>query len=323
MGAPIFEQVTSALTVKSICSPMGPDIPSGTSLDDLEGTSCHGLDPFNNPARIVDSRGNTIGVAWFDDYYFEAGDESRPYLIDDVMRDLEPNCLLSSSTTILDAVELFTAKDRIFFYVIDINKIVGVVCYEDLFKPIGRIAFLSLALEIEDLALRLCQSPKFREGCWLSISNNRKQMSFGFFEKRYHRNSTIGEEMRDAISNTEIRDLTEGHPVTSAELFSDYGSQSDVMRLIACTQLKDKATMIWKKKLITGRSKTDVLGFFDELRNVRDSCAHPGHDALILAQDRFADFVSSAMRMRKSLEEALQNSTDESVEKLQISPKRY
>jgi hypothetical protein len=55
MGAPIFEQVTSALTVKSICSPMGPDIPSETSLDDLEGTSCHGLDPFNNPARIVDS----------------------------------------------------------------------------------------------------------------------------------------------------------------------------------------------------------------------------------------------------------------------------
>jgi hypothetical protein len=121
---------------------------------------------------------------------------------------------LDPSTTILDAVELFTAEDRIFFYVIDINKIVGVLCYEDLFKPIGRIAFLSLALEIEDLALRLCQSPKFREGCWLSISNNRKQMSLGFFEKRYHRKPRIGEETDSADANIPPRPLLVASPIT-------------------------------------------------------------------------------------------------------------
>jgi hypothetical protein len=321
MSSSTFEQVTSAITVKSICSPMGPDVPSGTSLDDFEGTSYHDLNPFNNPARIIDSEGNTIGVAWFEDYYYEAGDENRPYFIDEVMRDLEPNCLLSSSTTILDAVELFTANDARYFYVIDVNKIVGVLLYEDLFKPIGRIAFLSLALEIEDLALRLCQSPKFRQSCWLSISDNRKQMSLGFFQQRYSRKPRLSQEMREAISNSEIRDLTEDS-TESTNLFSDYSGQADVLRLIACTQLKDKATMIWKKKLITGRSKTDLLGFFDELKNVRDSCAHPGHDDLILAQDRLADFVSSAMRMRKSLQEAVQNSTEETPEQLQISPQR-
>jgi hypothetical protein len=187
-----------------------------------------------------------------------------------------------------------------------------------LFKPIGRIAFLSLALEIEDLALRLCQSPKFRNSCWLSISDNRKQLSLGFFQQRYHRKPRMSEAMRAAISNTQIRDLTEGRSVnTTTEFFSDRGGQADVLRLIACTQLKDKATMIWKKQLITGSSKTDVLGFFDELRNVRDSCAHPGHDDPIVAQDRLADFVSSAMRMRKSLQEAIQNGTQEAPDQLQ------
>jgi hypothetical protein len=157
----------------------------------------------------------------------------------------------------------------------------------------------------------------------LSISDNRKQMSLGFFRQRYHRKPRMGEAMRAAISNTEIRDLTEGCPVnTRTEFYSDHGGEADVLRLIACTQLKDKATMIWKKQLITGSSKTDVLGFFDELRKVRDTCAHPGHDDPILAQDRLADFVSSAMRMRKSLQEAIQNSTVEAPEQLQVSPQR-
>ena len=71
--------------------------------------------------------------------------------------------------------------------------------------------------------------------------------------------------------------------------------------------------MIWKKRLITGSSKTELLGVFDELRDVRDSCAHPGHDDLLLAQDRLADFVNSAIRMRKFLQEALQKSTEETV----------
>jgi CBS domain len=319
MNSSIFEQVTSALTVKSICSPMAADIPTGTALDDLEGMSDHCLDPFNNPARVVDSDGNTIGVVWFDDYaeagtYFQGGNEEGPKFIDDVMQRLEPNRLLSSGTTILDAVQLFTAKDSRYFYVIDINEIVGVVSYEDLFKPVGRIAFFSLALEIEDLALRLCQLPKFRESCWLSIPGKRQQMSISFFQLRFSRKPRLATEVRNRIPDIEIRNLTD---VESEQLvskfFSDPHRQSDVLRLIACTQLVDKATMIWKQTLITDRSKSDILGFFEELRKVRDNCAHPGHDDLLLAQDRLAEFVSSAMRMRKCLQEALQKSTEETV----------
>jgi hypothetical protein len=233
------------------------------------------------------------------------------------MRDLEPNCLLSSGTTILDAVELFSDQGRRFFYVIDVNKIIGVLLYEDLFKPIGRIAFLSLALEIEDLALRLCQSPKFRQSCWLSISDNRKQLSVSFFRQRHSRKPQLNRTVRESIFNSEIRELTE-ELFERPHFFPDpSGPLSDIIRLIACTHLKDKATMIWKKRLITGRSKAEILGFFDDLKTVRDNCAHPGHDDPILTQDRLADFVSSAMRMRKSLQEAIQNSTQEAPDQLQ------
>jgi hypothetical protein len=40
MDTPIFEQITSALTVKTICSPLGPDIPSGSTADDLNDMLC-------------------------------------------------------------------------------------------------------------------------------------------------------------------------------------------------------------------------------------------------------------------------------------------
>jgi hypothetical protein len=55
------------------------------------------------------------------------------------------------------------------------NEIVGVLFYKDLFKPLGRLAFLALALEIEDLALRLCQATSVIEDCWQSISENRRR----------------------------------------------------------------------------------------------------------------------------------------------------
>ena len=37
MDITIFEQITSALTVKSICSPLGPDLPGWSTDEDLRG----------------------------------------------------------------------------------------------------------------------------------------------------------------------------------------------------------------------------------------------------------------------------------------------
>jgi hypothetical protein len=184
MDTSIFEQITSALTVKSLCSPLGPDIPSRSTGADLNFmTIDDDLDPFNNPSRIIGSDGEVIGIIWFEDYA-DIDDEQS---VDEVMQELEPNQLLSSDTTILDAVEIFGSKSNRYFYVLRINEIVGVIFYSDLFKPLGRLAFLALALEIEDQALRLCQSASINEKCWQSLSDNRKRKAIELFRRRYGR----------------------------------------------------------------------------------------------------------------------------------------
>ena len=112
-------------------------------------------------------------------------------VVDEVAEQLEPNEFLSSNTNVLDAVELFATKENRYFYVIHRNEIVGVLFYSDLFKPLGRLAFLALALEIEDLALKLCQASYVIERCWLSISDSRRRKAVELFQFRYKRATPV------------------------------------------------------------------------------------------------------------------------------------
>jgi hypothetical protein len=119
-------------------------------------------------------------------------------------------------------VELFAATESERFYVIHINEVIGVLRYRDLFKPPGRLAFLALALELEDQALKLCQSASFAESCWLSLSEKRRQNAVELHKQRH------GSELLQRDKRQPIR------------------------ALIACTNLVDKAQMLWKQKLIDG-----------------------------------------------------------------------
>jgi hypothetical protein len=186
MDESIFDQITSALTVQSLCSGLAPDIPAGSRIEDLEEFFPDPEIAMNHPSRVVDAEGNVIGILWFENWgLIEHGEE--PYSVDEITENLQPNELLSAGTTILDAVEYFGKKNNRYFYVIHRNEIVGVLYYSDLFKPLGRIAFLALALEIEDQALRLCESRAIIERCWLSISDNRRRKAIEVFKTRYKR----------------------------------------------------------------------------------------------------------------------------------------
>lgn len=278
-----FEQITSSLTVSSICGPLGPDVPAGTSLYELEElldpSSDPNLDPWNNPSRVVDPDGRVIGVLWFEAWAWDAeesessNEKLEAYVVDEIMERPKPYELLSSSTTILDAVELFGTKDSTIFYVTHINQIVGVLRYTDLFNPLGRLAFFALALEIEDLALSLCQFAPVREQCWLSISDGRRSKATDLFRLRHGREPKPGRE---------------------------------VDHLIECTNLVDKANMIWKQRLVAAATRAEVLNFFHELKTVRDRCAHPGTNGALVAQEELARFVISAKRMRDDLRGAMQ-----------------
>ncbi len=287
MDTQIFEQITSSLTVKSICGQLGPDVPAGSIIEEVEEYLDPGsdskLDPWNNPSRVIDNDGDLVGILWFEDWYdYESEppfDDAVP-TVDDFLEPLEPKEYLSSATTILEAVELFGAKRNAYFYVISVNEVVGILRYEHLFRPLGRLAFLALALEIEDQALRLCQSASLRERCWLSISDNRKRKAIELFKLRHN-----GSEPKPAQG----------------------GSFVEITELIECTNLVDKATMIWKQQLVTPATRTDVLGFFNDLKKIRDRCAHPGGDGELLSRERLARFINSAKCMRNSLRESMQS----------------
>jgi hypothetical protein len=289
MEISIFEQITSALTVKSICSPLGPDIPAGSTADDLDTLECPAdLDPLNHPSRVVTPDGSVTGIVWFGDYA-RLEDESEP-VIESVMQPMEPDELLSSSTTILDAVEIFGRKPNRYFYVIHINGIIGVLFYRDLFKPLGRLAFLALALEIEDQALKLCQSEPLNEKCWLSISETRRHKALEIFKRRYGRDPKLPGDGK----------------APEEDLIFLPRAPSDLSLLIACTQLVDKATMIWKQKLVTPGTRTEILGLVNDLKEVRDQCAHPGGQEELVPKERLAHFVNTAKRMRGGLLESIQ-----------------
>ncbi len=284
MDKSMFEHIASSLTVKSICGPLGPDVSAGSSIADVVEHLDPGsdqddpnLDPVNNPSRVIDSDGDVVGMLWFRNYAQTEVEEDAVTVVDTVMERIEPDEVLSSATTILDTVALFGAKRNEYFYVIHVNEVVGILNYNDLFKPLGRLAFLALALEIEDQALRLCQSALIRERCWLSISDNRKCKAIDLFKDRYKREPKLESET----------------------------SFSDILRLIECTNLADKANMIWKQKLITSATRADVLGFFHSLKMIRDQCAHPGRDGALLPKESLAHFVNSAQRMRSSLGESM------------------
>jgi hypothetical protein len=79
---------------------------------------------------------------------------------------------------------------------------------------------------------------------------------------------------------------------------------TDISLLIGCTNLVDKATMIWKQKLITPATKADVLSVFNALKEVRDQCARPGVEKEVVLQGRLAPLINSAKRLRNSLIES-------------------
>jgi hypothetical protein len=288
MTTSVFEQVTSSLTVMAICGALGPDIRAGTPLFELESLLDPGedpnLDPWNDPSRVIDSGGNIVGILWYENWdqidglVPETEEESDMYDVNDVMERPEPWQFLSSATTILEAVELFAIRSTSLFYVLHGNQVVGHLRYSHLFHPVGRLAFLALALEVEEQALRLCQHPPFREDAWQAISDNRRRKAIELYRQRYG---------------------CEPEP------------PKHIDRLIDCTQLEDKATMIWKTKLISSiSSRSELLGFFRRLEEIRNYCAHPQRSHSVddpIPKQKLSNFINDAKFMRETLNEALSN----------------
>jgi hypothetical protein len=117
MDIPVFDQIASSLTVKAICSQLGPDIALDAdeeTLGEIFSDPDRTFDPMNDPCRVIGSDGRTVGMLWFE-MLTVGGSTLR-----DVVQPLVPHELLTSATTVLDAVQLFGAKGNDYFFILHV-----------------------------------------------------------------------------------------------------------------------------------------------------------------------------------------------------------
>src|SRR5262249_51319450 len=114
-------------------------------IEDLTGEEDQSVDADSgNPWPVVNNDGEVVGMLWPDCWYPHLSDDPShpsPLVVSEVMGPVHPYELLSSATTILDAVELFgTKSSRQYFYVTHVNDVVGILRYADLLHPLARLA---------------------------------------------------------------------------------------------------------------------------------------------------------------------------------------
>lgn len=263
-----FDRIASALKIKSICSQFWSDVPIDSSISDAKYLMG---DLPDTPSRVVDSADRTLGFLWFDD--LEDGSAS----VIECIEQLAPADFLAADTTILDALNILSSSERAHYYVLERNEVVGYLIFSDFFKPLGRLALLALALETEDLALKLCRLPSLAKECWSKLSTKRQTKAAELYELR--------------------------HGQAPAKDADEY---RDVVELIGCTNLTDKRNMIWGAKLATG-SRREILGVFQKLEDLRNMCAHPGYERRLpekFSQERLIETVDAAKRMNDSLRQS-------------------
>lgn len=276
MHSSVFQQIASTLTVMTICRPVGPEINSDEIIDDLETyfttERTADFDTLNNPFPVADINGKTIGVLYFDDIALdEEENDDIGHFVSDKMEKLDVGNIISSSTTILDFVKLVSEDESKVFFVLDIHRIVGYVHYDDIFRPMGRLALFGLALEIEDQALKLCTHHEFRERAWQSLPKRRQQNAAQQFIHKYQ----------------------------------EEPKEDDYVRLIECTHFTDKANMLWKARLAPATSMGELLGLFNELKQLRNFCAHPSLNGSALGGIKISLLVKKALEIRSTMERHL------------------
>jgi hypothetical protein len=75
----------------SLCSRLGPDIPSGSRISDLEEILIDAeVDPMNCPSRIIDADGNVKGVLWYENWSSVDEMGEGPGIVDEVAERLSP-----------------------------------------------------------------------------------------------------------------------------------------------------------------------------------------------------------------------------------------
>ncbi len=199
--------------------------------------------------------------------YFAFGDEAlfeEPLegVAKDHLTHITPNQIVPGSTYLLDAIPLF--QQHFFFFVLTRNDITHMVSFLHLDKLPMRLCLFSLLAALESAMTDL-----------LSESS-----------ERYLRTLPI-KQLRKATNLCQRK----------------YGKAGQTpQRILLCTELSDKITMLVSSPhLFNGllfKSKREGLGFFEQMRKLRNSVAHGASVLDILrSPEEFDSFIRQLRRV--------------------------
>jgi hypothetical protein len=223
-----------------------------------------GLDPMDQIALVEDA-GRIQGWVGFD---MLEPDKS----VLECMEHISPDAMLTSDTSLVDAVATFCASSQPFFLVLQGNRFVGWLSYSDLHKPPLRLCLFALLLNIERLLL---------EVALLSPSE-----SIGLLSKGRRRKA------KDLYTTRGYRCDQEGEPYAAT--------------LLECTMIVDKLTIARKSRNV--RDAVPALGkaaFCSDIEKLRNEIAHPAfreRSSYLLTREKLWRFVEWAETLERELE---------------------
>ncbi len=273
-----FYALARLIYVSDICSPFLATFESDRTVADvweewsIDLCGEDYLDPMEQIA-LVSEKDKVIGWIGFDMLTGET--------IKDSMEIVKPTSILSSDTTLFDAVSLFAKSMVPFFFVLKGNRFIGWLSHRDLNKPPLRVCLFAMLIDLEKMLLEvILLDPK------LSIENlseRRKKKAFDVYSMRGYKYQENGE------------------PFLS--------------KLLECTMLIDKFNIVQRTKSIIDQVPAlQKNEFSSQAEKIRNDIAHPGMEDTICnlqTPDALWEFIQWA----ESMESQLQNYIDEQADK--------
>lgn len=273
-----FRQLAYLITIEDICSPFLTTLDADRSVarelwEEWEIDLCleRGLDPMAQIA-LVERRGEIQGWIGYDMLETDR-------TIFDCMERIPPDMILTSDTSLVEAVAVFGTSSRPFFLVLKGNRFIGWLSYTDLHKLPLRLCLFAMLINIERLLL--------------DVALISPQASIGF--------------------------LSEGRLKKAGEIYSirqyNYDEKGKPYngRLLECTTIVDKILIARKFTNVREMVRTlDNAKFCAELEKLRNEIAHARleeRSSSLLTRERLWPFIEWAETLESELEEFLKHTS--------------
>lgn len=275
-----FEELSKLIMVSDICESFIGEFDKSQSVEsvweewiqDLCGETLDPMDQF----ALVKSNQKTIGWIGFEDL-----DSSKKTLWE-CMETIRGNILISSDTSLLDAIHIICRRGEPIYLVLKGNKFIGWLHYDHFHKLPFRMCLFALLIDLERILLEII---KYNPTLFLrNLNGNRLDKA-----KKIYKN-------RGFSLNKESKEFD--------------------TKLIECTAFCDKFVMLREDSVIVKKFPSINNKFGNKAEKIRNDIAHPKGEksgALPIKKEIFIPFIEWAEELRQQLDKYVQINNREGV----------